>query len=802
MLDFSHSGYENSFKSQLARGINLFCGAGFSVESRDQSNAPLPLGVGLLDEMRGRFPAIRSYKSLPRACTKLLQTNKEDFHAFLHDRFIVGSYDKRYRVLRELPIHNIYTTNIDDLIIKVYEEGDGTPYLLDRTIYGAEYRLGASEAVAYHPLHGCVRHDKEDYVFGATEIASAYSARGRGNSWSQLAADASGKPLLFWGWNFEDSGPLEAMYGGDRTVDGNLNRWALLYSPDEEEIDYLTSLGFNIIVGDTESMLSYLNDFVEAKRGGVLAASDVDETDDDFSSYCAPANDADLPSFPLRDFYVNYAPRWSHIYSGEVPRTTCFRQVSDAMASGSHVLVIGLRGCGKTTIMMQLLAYYESDVPKHYLIAPTVGEVSSYLGKLGKRRSVLFIDDCFRDTEAIIKVLKQRNVQAVCFDRDYAYEGQVHKMSGYHFKTVDATVVTQEDAQLIVNSIPADLKRDGIGTRYHGKDPTILNLLASNLRSVNFNFLRSFQEKDPEIAKLFLMIAYVHACGTPCSFEMVYSFLQYKGRSWNDVMKDIDRMGALVEELSEDGYPDYDLKWELQDYYQCRSRFFAEKVLDSIPTAVGGRNMTAALFADVLFDFAEYVMPHQICMYDKFKRMAYDADFVVKAMPDTEEGRQYYELCIDRDESEYVYQQAALYFSRMGDYREAFNWIDKARNRSRYFRNYNHFIIDATHAQISFEANIDTDRVQAERALDMLGECCENDRRKYTHYIKYAESCIRLRNAYRDEDYTDRLLQAILYVDRGMDEKSRSLGKRSKEKLANLKKQLSGYPEVAWSDLR
>lgn len=137
MLDFSHNGYESLFRSQLARGMNLFCGAGFSIESSDQSGTPLPLGVGLLDEMRRRFPAIRSYKSLPRACTKLLQTNKEEFHAFLHDRFTVGTYDKRYQALRELPIHNIYTTNIDDLVVRVYEDGDGTPYLLDRTTYGA-----------------------------------------------------------------------------------------------------------------------------------------------------------------------------------------------------------------------------------------------------------------------------------------------------------------------------------------------------------------------------------------------------------------------------------------------------------------------------------------------------------------------------------------------------------------------------------------------------------------------------------------------------------------------------------------
>ena len=32
-LDFSQDGYENLFKDALAHGINLFCGAGFSVKA-------------------------------------------------------------------------------------------------------------------------------------------------------------------------------------------------------------------------------------------------------------------------------------------------------------------------------------------------------------------------------------------------------------------------------------------------------------------------------------------------------------------------------------------------------------------------------------------------------------------------------------------------------------------------------------------------------------------------------------------------------------------------------------------------
>ena len=42
-LDFSHDGYENLFRNALEQGINLFCGAGFSVEASDCMGSKLPV---------------------------------------------------------------------------------------------------------------------------------------------------------------------------------------------------------------------------------------------------------------------------------------------------------------------------------------------------------------------------------------------------------------------------------------------------------------------------------------------------------------------------------------------------------------------------------------------------------------------------------------------------------------------------------------------------------------------------------------------------------------------------------------
>ena len=125
-LDFSRNGYETTFKNALSEGISLFCGAGFSVESFDSLGNRLPVGDGLLVEMKKVFPEIKKYSSLPRACTKIKNTEKELFYDFLQDQFTVGNFNPLYMSLLNISIKNIYTTNIDDLFFKIFNQIDRT----------------------------------------------------------------------------------------------------------------------------------------------------------------------------------------------------------------------------------------------------------------------------------------------------------------------------------------------------------------------------------------------------------------------------------------------------------------------------------------------------------------------------------------------------------------------------------------------------------------------------------------------------------------------------------------------------
>lgn len=779
-LEFG-KGFEALFRQELKNGISLFCGAGFSVEARDDNERLLPCGMGLLNEMKTEFPAVSSYTNLPRACTKLIRADRQSFYNYLVRRLTVRSYSPLYRNILKVNIRNIYTTNIDDLLPLIYEEHGTESFLIDRSKSGEN--PADQFGVNYFPLHGCVRRPDDGFVFGAMEIASAFSQKDKNKAWQNLAEDAQKHSILFWGWNFEDPGPLEAMYGaGGQKVDENIKKWVLLRNPSTETVDYLESLKFNIIIGDTRQMLEYLDglDIETANE-----ATEFDEKSKEyFSQYLPPRNDMHLSSYPLKTFFLDYTPRWSHIYLNEIPKTRHYRSIANYIAEGKNVVVYGIRGSGKTTLMMQLMADLECSREKHFIVAPTENQIRLYMKKLDGRRSLLMVDDCFRDTNAVIEILKAQNVQSVLFDRDFNFERQFHKINGYSFVTEDITEISQGDAQSILNVIPQEIKRKNASTKKFLQDPTLLNLLATSVRAVNFNFVNDFYGKDKEAAEVFLMISYVYACGVPCSFDMVYSYLGDEEYTWEQMFAVLERIGGLIKEWS-DYLSDFDLiakdkaKDKDQDYYQCRSRIFAEKILESLPR---GDN----LLAKVLMKFVQDVPPYKICQYDRFKRGGYDADYAEKAFPNCEDGQRYYNECIGRDESEYIYQQAAIYFWRMGQKKEAFAWIEKARNMAHY----NRFSIDSTYAQFFFDANIQSDRALAEKALSILDGCCLNDKRKAIHFAAFAKRVLEFAQGSSDEKSDGYIQKALDYIDEGLTSDKVALSQKTKWELIEYRKKL------------
>ena len=769
---------KNLFNKAIEEGINLFLGAGFSVNAKDGNGNALPLGGELLEELKDKFQDIKVYNDLSKACTKLKNTHKEEFYEFLEERFNVVEYDSRYDAIKKINTKNIYTTNIDNLLYKILDNGN--KYLYDRSKKGAGFK--ETSIINYFPLHGCI-NNHDDYVFGTTELATAFSKRSKEESWKCLAEDASNKAILFWGWNFQDTGPIEAMYVNEKKVNSNINKWVLLYEPTEETKDFLKTLQFNIIEADTEELLQYIDEYITSKIH-INTNYDNNYINSNVKKYCAPKNDKDLKRYPLQMMFLDYMSRWSHIYSNQVPRTKKYKQIAETILSEKNIIIYGIRGSGKSTLLRQLLIYLDSNREKTYLEAPSVEMARQYIKDVNETRVIVFIDDCFRDTDAILEICKHENIQIVAFDRDFSYESQFSKLPKEKFcEPIDTTEIDIEDAQSILNIIPNEIKKTNSSTKNFHRDPTIPNLLAASLHSLNFNYFNRFMDNAPKEAEVFLMICYVHSCGVPCSFDMVYSYLGEENYTWKQMREIIDRIGGLIKDNASI-LGSYSIDFENQDYYECRSRFFAEKILESIPKKT-------SILSTILMTFAENVPVYKICWYDKFKRSAYDADLATKAFPRETDGEKYYNICRGKDETEYVYQQAALYFSRRENYPKAFEWIDKARNISHY----NRFSIDSTYAKLYFDVNKNTDKNLALEALRILSDCCKKDKRKSIHFLTYANCVLEFYKIYGNEG-TDILgKEALMYIEDGLSEGNWSLSKKNQKALKSVRVRLKEYME-------
>ena len=305
---------EALFISALKNGLNIFCGAGFSVGAYDHQGKNLPVGNMMLEELKAINNDIKSYTKLPFACTKFEKTDKTSFLEYINSRFAVNSFsvDYKYTELLNLPIKNVYTTNVDDLWYKLLESSQ-MKYLSDKATNGAIYN--DDSCINYYPLHGCVRNNA-GYVFGTLDIVNAFFMKNEQASWESLQKDSADFPILFWGWNFEDTGPLQAMYKNyEHNLNDNINKWFVLFGKNPEEtdetVDYLRTLGFSLIYADTKTLLDYIYSFNLKNTKKQDENNDIcDEVSDSFKKkyiivYADLSNsDLALQSFSLTSLFL------------------------------------------------------------------------------------------------------------------------------------------------------------------------------------------------------------------------------------------------------------------------------------------------------------------------------------------------------------------------------------------------------------------------------------------------------------------------------------------------------------------
>lgn len=718
------------FEADLNKEINIFTGAGFSTLSKNANNQILPAGDDLRKNLITEFK-IDAYASLdlPSIYAILRADRRQALRDFLDETFTVTSYDPAYNALTSLNVSFLYSTNVDDLPFHIFApSSSGTNRVLhDNYAYGAPRR--PHDVVQYIPLHGCVRHADDDFIFTAGQISSAFASDRE--TWYVFQRELQARATIFLGYGMRDAGVLQALHDGANK--SSFNRWILLRKHDEAAIALYQSLGFHVLVGDTLDFLNFIGARAPTSLSGKTTRKNL------FGSVPQPA---EIAQRPIKYFFVGAEPEWSDAYSNQVVHRRINSAVKNSIFTDRHVAIVGLPLSGKSMVLKQVAAEIAGDRDAQYFdrIAEHEADLIIAEHKDNTARPLIFVDNLIDSRNAIDKIVKQVNAQIVCAEQSLYFDSVSLPTISKKLDVVSASEISKQELQSIIDSIPIDIRRwkpDALDvieseTGEYGLFETFRRHVFEEALSSRFkNKLVEFEARDREAFDVYIMACFAAACRVLVSFDMIYMFMDRSKKEYTDVYKIIERIDSFLMDvnLPEDPH---------QDYFSVRSGALARIALKLCSNTAFGRvykRLHAAVPDRVIVD------------YQTYRRYAYDNDYARRAFPRLEDGREFYERLVHASDNAFDYQHGAIYLSKLKSFTEAFSWIDNALSRSKG----KIFSIRNTHARILFEANIEivkrdpnnqTALDGLRESMEVLQDCIERDQRRSYHLLRFSDQAL------------------------------------------------------------
>ena len=735
MRRFDH---QHLFENEIKKGINLFLGAGFSILAANKKGLNLPVGNSLNDLVKEKFNMDKSSLNLSQISTILANSKKQEFYSFLREVFTVSDFDKDYFNVDKLNPKNIYTTNIDDLIYKIYE-GNEEKYINDVTYHG---EILEDLAINFSALHGNVRNpDDREMIFDVSSISNAYSSNPR--IWNQLALDFEKRITLFWGYSLQDTAVIQSLTSSNTNPNFHKEKWIIVKDNNSDFIEYLNSLGFYIIISDTKSFLNYLN---ELKIEKISRKGKIDkEIKYLFGKNIIPKSNKNLPVRPILDFFSGNPPTWYDIFSNQIHKTSHFSKIKDFIYSNKNLIIQGAPVSGKTTLIMQVAI--ELDYEIKLIFENLQYNKALLLAKVIKdRKAVIFIDNFSDSIESFNYLSDFKNIKLIGIERTHNFSAISHLIKTEFYNICNVTELTENDLQGIFNHLPIENRKTNLlveKNKNYEKD-TIFEFVRRNVKgnTIKERFAEVFKdiEKDRSLTDFLVLTAYTHNCRVPISFDMLYSYFIDDVKNYRDIYILRDKLRDLVKDYSGDLILE-----DNQDYFYPRSYFIAETIIDTTPSDV---------LKNVMIKTLDNIPNTKIPYYNVYRKYAYDKILVSKAFFNWSEGMKFYQKVYDMDfHNPYVLQQGALYLAYKKKFTTAFEWIDRAITQT----NNKYFSIRNSHAIILFDANINSTeestsiRAQLDKSMDILEKCINDDKRKVFHAIRYAEQAKEYFNRFFDE---------------------------------------------------
>lgn len=750
-MDFKRFDNRASLSDAFSRGINLFLGAGFSVYAKNSTGEKLPTGNQLLLELNQKFS--KNFKDLPRLCTILEKTDKDNFRTYLTSRFKVNYFPTFYENLNLLNIKSIYTTNIDNLVPQIVAKSKNK-YIHYQQLYGD---CTDDKGINFLSLHGNVDIPNSEYIFDVSSLANIYSDAQR--VWSFLSCAIEKYPTLFWGYSFEDSSVIQALTSQRTFSNAQKEKWIILYDPKDDEIEFYQTIGFSIIIGETKNILSALSEIIPQEK--LLPNKVQPQLTRLLSNNMVPKDTRNLLLRPINEYFRGQAPNWGDILSNNIYKTSYYKKIQNSLYStDKHTLIVGVPVSGKSTLAMQVVFGIQFDGLKLVFSELTENRADYIYKLIGKQHALILVENFTDEVNAFLKLSELPNVKMLGVDRSHNYETVNHLFDDTLFEIINVTELSDDDIQGVYNSLPVDIKSYSVKKERKELDKykqdsiyefVIRNIKGQNIKHRYKEVIEQLEHSSHDLAEFLVLCAYMHSSRVPLSIEVAYSYFSDK-YSYSEVYDMREQLGDLLKDYHSDELIDnMDM-----DYYYPRSQYVAESIIESA---------SKSILQEVMNNVIDYVPTIQICNFNTFQKYAFDKNLVFKAFTEWNRGKEFYEKAfIYNYNNPYVLQQGALYLSAKKKYKEAFIWIDKAITMT----NNKYFSIRNSHAVIMFDANYDVRNIDAENQLDksmeILHKCFRDDKRKTFHAITYTDQAIKYFIRVNNDKSLEYLKQALEWL--------------------------------------
>lgn len=736
--------------------MNLYLGAGFSVYADNETGEKLPLGNEINKHLIDVFglKTNREY-TLSKSCQKIKKDNKDALERLLKETYRVKSFDKMYTGLCRLPIKNIITLNIDNLVERIYEDESSTKIIADNNITGP---LEKNNVVNLYKLHGSVTYPMgSDMSFTDKELTDLF-VREPG-LFNTVSLKLSSAPTLFWGTSFGDNDSLELICHSEIYSKSATPKWIVVYPSDnvEDTIEDLEDLGFDIVVADTKELMEYLCSLSFAASTKVKKYVYREYRENFPANFICNELEHSSVRRPVMDFFSGAEPVISDILSSNVKRTSYFNQILQTIFSKRVTLITGIPGCGKSTLLMQLAFGKEIDGRKFWFNSIIKQEAEKLVRLVKDDKNVtVFLDNLYSNVDAFEVLKGNSNIKLVLAERALNYEYVKRFLSISSDAIVDVSNLAASDIQNICLSMNKS-SSDAIALMEKNENISLLEIVFfastnAQIKERISGYIKDVAEfKDEklkiDLLELYTLVNYTSSCGIPATMDMLYFYFGDLIENYEDIIYALKKMNKIIVETT-----DEELKIdESQDYLIMRSKLFAEKSIFLIPPEI---------FAHVLEKFLDKVSPHAIYRYDIFKRKAYDADFTCRAFSKTR-GIQFYEKLLLQNSNPYVRHQYSIFLQRKGDINLAWEQIDRAHTECQK----KIFSIANTHAIIMFEKNmaveaknekeLDIQKNTIGRSFSTLEYCLSQDIRVSYHALTYARNAIRYYEKFGKDEFSE-----------------------------------------------